>query len=60
MSDSMWGAAFRRVRQQRLTMAAVGVLTMKGLVERFDDPLLYTDEEMIDALAKIFEAAATP
>jgi AcrR family transcriptional regulator len=41
-------------------MAATGVLTIKGLVETFDDPLLYSDEELIDALAKIFEAAAKP
>ena len=41
-------------------LAAVGVLTMKGLVEAFDDPLRYSDEEMIEALARIFEAAARP
>jgi AcrR family transcriptional regulator len=41
-------------------LAALGVLTMKGLVETFDDPLRYTDEELIDALARVFEAAARP
>jgi AcrR family transcriptional regulator len=41
-------------------VAALGILTMKGLVESFGDPLLYSDEQMIDALAKVFEAAAAP
>lgn len=41
-------------------LAALGVLTMKGLVEAFDDPLRYGDDELIDALARIFEAAARP
>jgi AcrR family transcriptional regulator len=39
-------------------VAAFGVLTMKGLVESFGDPLLYSDEQLIDGLARIFEAAA--
>lgn len=41
-------------------LSALGVLTMKGLVEAFDDPLRYSDEELIDALARVFEAAARP
>jgi AcrR family transcriptional regulator len=41
-------------------VAAMGILTMKGLVESFGDPLLYSDEQLIDALARIFEAAAVP
>ena len=41
-------------------LAAIGVLTFKGLVEAFDDPLLYSDEELTDALARVFEAAARP
>ena len=40
--------------------ASLGVLTMKGLVEASDDPLLYSDEQLVDALARIFEAAAAP
>lgn len=40
--------------------AALGVLTMKGLVEASDDPLLYSDEQLVDALSRIFEAAAAP
>jgi AcrR family transcriptional regulator len=40
--------------------AAIGLLTMKGLVESFDDPLLYTDEQLIEGFARIFEAAAAP
>lgn len=39
-------------------VAALGILTMKGLVEGFGDPLVYSDEQLIDALARIFEAAA--
>lgn len=40
-------------------MAAIGVLTMKGMVESVGDPLLYSDEQLIDALARIFETAAS-
>lgn len=42
------------------TQAALGVVMMKGLVEAFNDPLRYSDEELIEALARIFEAAASP
>jgi AcrR family transcriptional regulator len=41
-------------------VAAYGVLTMKGMVESLGDPLLYSDEQLIDGLARIFEAAAKP
>jgi AcrR family transcriptional regulator len=40
--------------------AAIGVLTMKGLVESFGDPLLYSDEQLIEGFARVFEAAAAP
>lgn len=39
-------------------LAAVGLLTMKGMVERVDDPLIYSDEELVDGLARVFAAAA--
>ncbi len=39
-------------------LAALGMLTMKGMVESLDDPLLYSDEEMIEGFAKVFAAAA--
>lgn len=42
------------------SVAALGLLTMKGLVESFDDPLLYSDDQLVEALARIFEAAAAP
>jgi AcrR family transcriptional regulator len=42
------------------SVAAMGLLTMKGMVESVDDPLLYSDEQLIDGLARIFEAAAEP
>ena len=38
--------------------SSLGVLTMKGLVEQQGDPLRYTDEQLIDALSKIFAAGA--
>jgi AcrR family transcriptional regulator len=41
-------------------LAAIGLLTMKGAVERFDDPLLYSDEQLIEGFARVFEAAAAP
>ena len=41
-------------------VAALGVLTMKGLVESLGDPLLYSDEQLIEALARVFEAASSP
>lgn len=40
-------------------VSALGVLTMKGLVESQGDPLLYSDEQLIDGLSKIFMAAAS-
>lgn len=42
------------------SLAAIGLLTMKGMVESQGDPLLYSDEQLIEGLARIFEAAAAP
>ncbi|MEO6659805.1 MAG: helix-turn-helix domain-containing protein [Burkholderiaceae bacterium] len=39
-------------------LAAIGMLTMKGMVESVEDPLLYSDDQLIDGFARIFEAAA--
>lgn len=39
-------------------LATLGLLTMKGLVDEMDDPLVYSDEELVDGLARVFEAAA--
>ena len=39
-------------------LAAIGQLTMKGLVEAQGDPLLYSDEQIADGFAKIFELAS--
>lgn len=39
-------------------VSALGLLTMKGLVESQNDPLLYSDEQLIEGLSKIFAAAA--
>lgn len=41
-------------------LAAVGLLTMKGMVEHVEDPLVYSDEELIEGFARVFAAAATP
>lgn len=41
-------------------VATLGVLTMKGMVEQVGDPLRYTDEELMEGLSRIFEAAARP
>lgn len=41
-------------------IAAVGLLTFKGMVENAGDPLLYSDDELVEGLARIFEAAAAP
>jgi AcrR family transcriptional regulator len=38
--------------------AAIGLLTFKGMVESVDDPLAYSDAELIDGLARVFERAA--
>jgi AcrR family transcriptional regulator len=40
-------------------VSAIGLLTMKGLVESQGDPLRYSDEQLIAALSKIFAAAAS-
>jgi len=40
-------------------LSAVGLLTMKGLVESQGDPLLYSDDQLIEALTSIFASAAT-
>ena len=39
-------------------LSAIGLLTMKGMVERMDDPLLYSDAELVEGFARVFAAAA--
>jgi AcrR family transcriptional regulator len=41
-------------------LAAIGLLTMKGMVESLEDPLTYSDDQLVEGLARIFEAAAAP
>lgn len=41
-------------------LSSIGLLTMKGLVESMGDPLLYSDEQMVDAFGQLFEAGANP
>lgn len=35
-------------------VSALGLLTMKGMVESLGDPLIYSDEELIDGFAQLF------
>lgn len=65
VADSLHGKASRAGVEPRLlvflaNLASLGVLTMKGLVESVDDPLLYSDEQLIAALSRVFAAAAEP
>lgn len=39
-------------------LSAIGLLTMKGMVEAQGDPLLYSDEQLIEGFARVFERAA--
>ena len=39
-------------------LSAIGLLTMKGMVEAQGDPLLYSDEQLIEGFAKVFAKAA--
>jgi len=41
-------------------LSALGLLTMKGMVENVGDPLRYTDEELVEGFARVFAAAAAP
>lgn len=40
-------------------LAAVGLLTMKGMVESVEDPLIYSDEQLVEGFARVFAAAAS-
>ena len=39
-------------------LSAIGLLTMKGMVESVADPLAYSDDRLVEGFARIFEAAA--
>jgi AcrR family transcriptional regulator len=39
-------------------VASIGLLTVKGMVENHDDPLIYSDDQLIDAMSRVFAAAA--
>jgi AcrR family transcriptional regulator len=49
-----------RVMAFLANVAAIGLLTVKGTVESVGDPLRYSDEQLIEGLARIFAAAAAP
>jgi AcrR family transcriptional regulator len=66
LNDLVYGAAAKKLGgpHARRTaflahLAAIGVLTMKSLVESFGDPLVYTDEELVLALERIFRKSPT-
>jgi AcrR family transcriptional regulator len=56
------GGARRPVEPRLLAFLAyastLGLLTVKGLVESQGDPLLYSDEELVEGLSAVFAAAA--
>ncbi|MFS8086616.1 MAG: TetR/AcrR family transcriptional regulator [Acidobacteriota bacterium] len=41
-------------------VSAIGLLTIKGMVESLEDPLVYSDDQLIEGFARVFEAAAAP
>jgi len=55
-------SAARRKKIRRLAfsawLSALGLMTMRGLTEAMEDPLIHTDEELIDTLAGAFNDAA--
>ena len=52
----------RRAELRRLSfiawLSALGLLTMLGVADAADDPLVHSDEALLDALAQVFENAA--
>jgi AcrR family transcriptional regulator len=40
-------------------LSAIGLLTVKGMVENVGDPLLYSDDQLVDGFARVFAAAAS-
>ena len=55
-------APARRVEPRLLAflayLSAIGLLTMKGMVESVGDPLLFSDKQLVDGFAQVFAAAA--
>lgn len=49
----------RRLRRLAFVawMSVLGLLTMIAMAEGMDDPLLYTDEELLDTIVSVFERA---
>ena len=56
-TDQSTGKVEPRLLSFLAFLSAIGLLTMKGLVESQGDPLLYSDETLIDALTAIFATA---
>jgi len=51
-----------RVRMRKLAftawISALGLVTMLGVADAVDDPLLHSDEDLLDTLASVFDGAA--
>lgn len=58
-SSDMSQAERKRTRQLAFSawLAALGLLTMLGVADATDDPLIHSDQELIDTLIKVFESA---
>jgi AcrR family transcriptional regulator len=50
----------KRMRQLAFTawLSALGLITMLGVADAVDDPLIHSDEELLDTLSKTFNGAA--
>jgi AcrR family transcriptional regulator len=68
-NDMAYGGAQRKLEEDGCAMnarrlaflahcSALGVLMFKGMVEQQGDPLLHSDEKLVDDLSRIFAAAA--
>jgi AcrR family transcriptional regulator len=41
-------------------IAAIGLLTMKGMADSMEDPLIHSDNDLVEGLASVFAVAAEP
>ncbi len=58
-SSDMNKAERERMRQLAFSawLSALGLLTMLGVADATDDPLIHSDQDLIDTLVKVFESA---
>ena len=50
-----------RMRKLAFTawVSALGLVTMLGVADAVNDPLVHSDEDLLDAMSSVFDAAAT-